>query len=370
MDIDPTFVQVVKSLYGEDVDPRELWKSMPDQSSVHVNGEANANKRRKRIAAGLALGTAAESAGTAHAIHGALKAYKDPHVPKFPKFEPGFKGAFRALSPGKSKSMAVADAGLQAVNLGIGLAATHELMRHQNEQKTESVAKPVVNRQPKKVTVKKGYKARLVESNLEAARKGRRTLIGTAAVGGVVGGYAATDAAKRHIGRLRAVAVPKKQQLSSTPPGQVAVKKRHEDDLVWEGEISKVDPDKRLVFGWCSLSKVNGEPVVDLQGDYLPIEETENAAYRYVIESRKGGDMHRRVQKFDQDEPLHTADLVESMVFTPEKLEKMGLPPDALPEGWWIGMKVNDDAQWAAVKDKKRLGFSIHGKGRRVEKAL
>ena len=131
-----------------------------------------------------------------------------------------------------------------------------------------------------------------------------------------------------------------------------------------------MDTDKRLVFGWCSLSKVNGEPVVDLQGDYIPIDETEQSAYRYVIESRKGGDMHRRVSKFNQDEPLHTADLVESMVFTPEKLEKMGLAPDALPHGWWIGMKVNDDDQWHAVKAGQRLGFSIHGKGRRVEKAL
>lgn len=141
------------------------------------------------------------------------------------------------------------------------------------------------------------------------------------------------------------------------------------DSLEWSGTISKVDTDKRLVFGWCSISKVNGEEVYDLQGDYVPIETTEDAAYRYVIHSRKGGDMHRRVTKHAfgvRDEPLHTADLVESMVVTQEKLDAWGLTEKQLPLGWWVGFKVNDDAQWADVKSGKRPAFSIHGSGVRV----
>lgn len=137
-------------------------------------------------------------------------------------------------------------------------------------------------------------------------------------------------------------------------------------ETTWTGEISKVDADKRQVFGWCSLSEINGEPVVDLQGDYVPIAEIEKSAYTYVLTSRKGGDMHER----DGEMPLHTADMIESFVVTPEKLEKMGLPKDSLPLGWWVGFKVNDDKQWADVKDLKRTGFSIHGKGSRVEKVL
>jgi len=141
-------------------------------------------------------------------------------------------------------------------------------------------------------------------------------------------------------------------------------------DYTWTGEISKVDTDRRQVFGWCSLSEIDGNPVVDLQGDWLPIEETEKAAYRYVIESRKGGDMHKRVRKgltTNWDEPLHTADLVESFVVTPEKLAKLGLPEDALPLGWWVGFQVNDDEQWNLVKAGRRTGFSIHGQGVRKE---
>ena len=141
-------------------------------------------------------------------------------------------------------------------------------------------------------------------------------------------------------------------------------------DVEWNGTISKFDTDKRLVFGWCSLSKVDGQPVVDLQGDYVPIETTEDAAYRYVIHSRKGGDMHARVSKrtafLERDEPLHTSDLIESIVVTPEKLEALGLAPDALPLGWWVGFKVNDEEQWQKVKSGERPGFSIHGSGARV----
>jgi len=141
------------------------------------------------------------------------------------------------------------------------------------------------------------------------------------------------------------------------------------DDVEWRATISKVDTDKRLVFGWCSISKVNGQEVYDLQGDYVPIETTEDAAYRYMLHSRKGGDMHRRVTKHAfgvKDEPLHTADLVESIVVTKEKLDAWGLTEEQLPLGWWVGFKVNDDAQWADVKAGKRPAFSIHGSGVRV----
>jgi len=139
-----------------------------------------------------------------------------------------------------------------------------------------------------------------------------------------------------------------------------------EDDLTWEGEIQKFDEDKHQVFGWCSLSKVNGEDVVDRQGDYIPLEEVEKSAYDYVVNSRKGGDMHRRIG----EEPMHTSDMIESFVVTPEKLSKMGLPENALPHGWWTGFSINDEEQWASVKKNERGYFSIHGKGRRVTKEL
>lgn len=125
--------------------------------------------------------------------------------------------------------------------------------------------------------------------------------------------------------------------------------------------ISKADEDKRQVFGWCSISKKDGRDVLDLQGDYVPIEEIEKSAYDYMLTSRKGGNQHRRTP---DDQAHHVGDVIESVVFTPEKIEKMGLP-DSFPQGWWIGFKIHDDEAWDDIKSGRRTGFSIHGKGRR-----
>lgn len=132
--------------------------------------------------------------------------------------------------------------------------------------------------------------------------------------------------------------------------------------MTWEGEISKIDEDKRQVFGWASIVELDGEPIVDLQGDYIDIDEIEKSAYDYVVKSRKGGEMHRR----DGEAPVHVSDMIESFLVTPEKKEKMGLP-DSVPTGWWVGYQINDDEAWNLVKSGKRTGFSIHGRGRRED---
>lgn len=132
-------------------------------------------------------------------------------------------------------------------------------------------------------------------------------------------------------------------------------------DVVAEvATFSKVDTDKRQVFGWASITHMNGSPVVDRQGDVIDLEEVEKSAYDYVVSSRVGGDQHRR----DGDRPFHAADLIESFVVTPDKATAMGLPDD-MPQGWWVGFKVNDDATWADVKAGRKTGFSVHGRGKR-----
>jgi hypothetical protein len=144
------------------------------------------------------------------------------------------------------------------------------------------------------------------------------------------------------------------------------------DELRIEGTIAKLDADERQAFGWASITEINGEPVVDLQGDLLDTYELEKAAYDYVINSRVGGEMHDRIGK---SAPKQIGTLIESMVITPEKIEKMGLP-DTTPHGWWIGFQVDKgeagDEAWTKLKDGKYTGFSIHGIGKRtpVEKRV
>jgi len=142
-----------------------------------------------------------------------------------------------------------------------------------------------------------------------------------------------------------------------------SVDKADDDDtfgVTWAGEFSKMDEDKRQVFGWASVVELDGKPVVDRQGDWITPDEIEKAAYKYVTDSRKGGHQHRR----DGESPFHASDMIESIVFTPEKIEKMGLPDD-FPVGWWVGYKVHDDNTWDLVKKGDVTGFSIHGKGKR-----
>lgn len=133
--------------------------------------------------------------------------------------------------------------------------------------------------------------------------------------------------------------------------------------MTWNADIQDIDEDKRQVFGFATVTHVDGEEVIDRQGDYIPLEEIEKAAYNYVLTSRVGGDMHSR----DGEGPKHTADLIESVVFSPEKAEAMGIE-DCPKYGWWIGMRVNDEDQWNMVKNGERTGISIHGRGKRVDK--
>lgn len=126
-------------------------------------------------------------------------------------------------------------------------------------------------------------------------------------------------------------------------------------EQLYEGEIAKIDEDKRLVFGWAYVAyDADGELVVDKSGEFVDdVGELETAAYSFVLKSRTGDTDHSNEI---------TSTLIESMVFTPEKIEKMGIPEDAVPQGWWCGFRVEDDDAWESVKTGKRTAFSIFGR--------
>jgi len=119
--------------------------------------------------------------------------------------------------------------------------------------------------------------------------------------------------------------------------------------------IFKSDDDKRLVFGWASVSvTLDGVPLEDRQSDIIDPDELENAAYEYVLNFRDGGEEHIPSLR-------KKARLVESCVFTEEKQEAMGIPPGTLPVGWWIGFYVDDDEAWGKIKNGTYKMFSIEG---------
>lgn len=335
MRMDPVFAEVIDVLYEGAVDPREAWdivsKMSPDMADLHVKGSLKLVPKGKK------------------------KAKKDEESAKHEAMEKEIKKAFDDIVQARREGKISTELALKlSEDLSKGLFPGGKAGKMVRAQRTVQATLPTPKHSAKPRDGALWESAAVADGTLsrehraqhmaQAVKTGRRWTLGLAAGGGAAAGAGGT------------VAYQKRKRPVTAPVAKYE----------FAGEISKVDADKRQVFGWCSLSSIDGEPVVDLQGDYAPLDEIEKAAYAYVTDSRKGGNMHAR----EGDDPRHVANLVESFVVTPEKLEKMGLAPDALPHGWWVGFKVDDEETWQQVKKGERTGFSIHGKGQRVEKML
>lgn len=133
------------------------------------------------------------------------------------------------------------------------------------------------------------------------------------------------------------------------------------------GVISKIDKWKRQVFGWAYVTHdEHGVVSVDKSGEFMDdVEELEKAAYKFVLNSRMASDSHAPLRKNFEGGGVGT--MIESMVFTPEKCEAMGIPAGLLPTGWWVGFQIHDESVWNEVTKGNRPAFSIHGSGTKKE---
>ncbi len=121
--------------------------------------------------------------------------------------------------------------------------------------------------------------------------------------------------------------------------------------LSGEFAVAKTDDDAQVVFGWASVAqKADGTAVVDSDNELIDPAALETAAYDFVLTSREGGADHTGAP---------VGRLVESIVFTAEKQEALGLAPGTLPIGWFVGYKIDDPSVWASVKSAERVMFSI-----------
>lgn len=124
--------------------------------------------------------------------------------------------------------------------------------------------------------------------------------------------------------------------------------------------ITKIDVEQRKIFGWASVSSIDGVDIIDKQDDIIPASEMEPAVYDFVLDVRKHGDMHTEVG---------TGRLCESMFFTKEKAALGIVAKNAqgqVIEGWWVGFKVDSDRVWAEHKAGRRPEFSIGGSAKRT----
>ena len=130
------------------------------------------------------------------------------------------------------------------------------------------------------------------------------------------------------------------------------IEKSYDDNF----QIAKADEEKRLVFGWALVSATaDGQQIIDHQGDIVDQDELEEGAYEYVLNFRDAGEEHIGTLR-------KKARMVESVVFTEEKLQAMGIPLGTVPYGWWIGFYVDDDETWEKIKSGHYKMFSIEGK--------
>jgi len=338
---DETFREVADLLFGDGADL--ITKANPGQSDL-----AAADRKKRKITAGLsAVGAGAGAAGLALGTHNLSRSYKMTRY----GMEGGRKarkaaGVIKPLAGRKASAKAAVGREklatglipLEVAGLGGEITATHIL--HGDTKKKPGIKKDLGGIAEMATTNPKKQVTRAAVTNApRAAGKGLEY----------------TKVAQGKLKKLPDSKGHHKMEKSAGAP-------RAEDvDVIWSGEIAKANLDKQQLFGWASVVEVNGEPVVDLQGDVISPEEMEKAGYSYVMKSRKGGDMHLR----DNWSPIQKSEMIESFIVTPEKRQAMGLP-DSVPTGWWVGFQVQDPDVWAKVKSGERTGFSIHGTGKRT----
>lgn len=133
-------------------------------------------------------------------------------------------------------------------------------------------------------------------------------------------------------------------------------------DWVFNFEFQKADEDQQLIFGWASVAQEGDYLVLDHQDDMMLPETLEKGAYDFVLEARQHGDSHKTIG---------TGRLVESMVFTKEKQDLLGVviknKAGNQIVGWWTGFKVDSPELWALHKAGERPDFSIGGRSSSID---
>lgn len=139
-----------------------------------------------------------------------------------------------------------------------------------------------------------------------------------------------------------------KQGWRKNEEGEWVRKAADEDDFV-KAEVAKVDADLGLVFGWAIVSKVDGEPYFDKQGDHIPEDSMLRAAADFMLRSRVAKDMHRGDQ---------IGDVVFAFPLTSDVAKAMGIA--SKNTGLIVAIKPSP-AVLAKYRSGEYTGFSIGG---------
>ncbi len=117
--------------------------------------------------------------------------------------------------------------------------------------------------------------------------------------------------------------------------------------------------EQQLVFGWANVTiQEDGTTPFDWQGDVIETDVLEAAAYNYVLQHGLANQEH--------EWGTECGWLVESMMFTKDKMSALGIPEGTIPEGWFVGFYIPDPDVYQKVKDGEYNMFSIEGRAIRI----
>lgn len=129
-------------------------------------------------------------------------------------------------------------------------------------------------------------------------------------------------------------------------------------DVAINFNITKAKEDECLVSGWANVAvNADGSIPLDWQDDIIRPEVLERAAINFMMDYRGSGVMHQGSEQ---------GIVVESIVFTKQKQQILGIPEGCVPEGWFITVKVTNPDVFQAVKDGTYRMFSIQGSAKRI----
>lgn len=115
--------------------------------------------------------------------------------------------------------------------------------------------------------------------------------------------------------------------------------------------VLKTDDERRMVYGI-----VYAPDRVDSQGDFADRFEIERAAHQFLKAQRTA-----QVDANHEFEALPGAYVAESWIIRGDD----GWLSDSLPYAWAVGIKIEDEALWEAVKAGEWAGLSLAGAAER-----
>lgn len=123
-------------------------------------------------------------------------------------------------------------------------------------------------------------------------------------------------------------------------------------DISSSVNIIKADDEQRIVWGWASVATENGEPVFDIHGDHIPMEELTKASVDFMRNYRVGKTEHFGKQ---------TSEVIAMLPLSKSLAEALGIQTNR--EGLVVGFKVYDEDTWNGIKSGDLPAFSIGGRG-------